>query len=69
MNIKKNYKRLQGLEWQELKDKLKPLKYIKNKNGNIKGFYKDKEGNNVYTHWLNDEEINNLYRKESGKYE
>ena len=59
-----NYKRLQGKEWHNLKDKLKLKKYIVNKNGNIKGFYIDDNGT-IYTHWLNNEEIENL--KESGE--
>ena len=50
------FKRLQREEWAKYKDKLKPFKYIKNKNGRIKGFYKDEDGV-VYSHWLNDYEI------------
>lgn len=52
----KKYKRLQGQEWHNLKDKLKLKKYIINKNGNIKGFYVDDNGT-IFTHWLNNEEI------------
>ena len=58
------YKRLQGEEWHNLKDKLKLKKHIVNKNGNIKGFYADDNGT-IFTHWLNDNEIVEL--KESGE--
>ena len=56
------YKRLQGEEWHNLKDKLKLKKYIVNKNGNIKGFYVDDNGM-IFTHWLNDEEIIKIKEK------
>ena len=62
----KKYKRLQGQEWHNLKDKLKLKKYIINKNGNIKGFYVDDNGT-IFTHWLNNEEI--IILKEKGEYE
>lgn len=58
------YKRLQGQEWHDLKDKLKLKKYIVNKNGHVKGFYVDAEGI-IYTHWLNNEEI--IILKEKGE--
>lgn len=48
--------RLQKEKWLVMKDQLKPIKYLTNKNGKVKGFYKDKEGN-IYTHLLSDEEI------------
>ena len=57
-----NYKRLQGQEWHNLKDKLKLKKYIVNKNGNIKGFYVNENGT-IFTHWLNNEEIIELKEK------
>lgn len=60
------YKRLQGEEWYNLKDKLKLKKYIVNKNGNIKGFYVD-NNETIFTHWLNNEEI--IALKENGEYE
>lgn len=56
-------KRLQSKEWHKIKNKLKPIKYIKNKNNHIKGIYKDNLGNK-YTHWLNDEEIKDLFKEE-----
>ena len=62
----KKYKRLQGEEWYNLKDKLKLKKYIVNKNGNIKGFYVD-NNETIFTHWLNNEEI--IALKENGEYE
>lgn len=55
--------RLQGEEWKNKKDNLILIKYYKNQNNHIKGFYKDVFGNK-YTHWLNDEEINILNKKE-----
>ena len=58
------YKRLQGQEWHNLKDKLKLKKYIINKNGNNKGFYVDNNGT-IFTHWLNNEEI--IVLKEKGE--
>lgn len=56
------YKRLQGEEWHNLKDKLKLKKYIVNKNGNIKGFYID-DNRTIFTHWLNDKEIIKIKEK------
>ena len=52
----KTTKRLQRKEWYDMKEKLTMINYIVNSNNHIKGFYKDNKGN-VYTHWLNDEEI------------
>ena len=48
--------RLQGKEWHDKKNELTLIKYEYNKNGHVKGYYVDKDGNK-YTHWLNDEEI------------
>ena len=59
----KKLKRLQGKEWHKIKNQLKLIKYIKNKNNHIKGIYKDNLGDK-YTHWLNDDEINNLFKEE-----
>ena len=52
-------KRLQGLEWAIMKDEMKMISYTINKNGHVKGFYKDDSGI-TYTHWLNDREIAEL---------
>lgn len=62
----KKLKRLQGKEWHKIKNQLKLIKYIKNKNNHIKGIYKDNLGDK-YTHWLNDDEINNLFKEEIWK--
>ena len=48
-------KRLQGKEWEEKKDDLEETLYYENVNGNIKCFYRDKQGR-IYSHWLNDKE-------------
>ena len=57
--MKQPLPRLQGAEWRNKKHELTPIKYIENQNGHIKGIYKDKEGKK-YTHWLNDDEIEEL---------
>lgn len=57
--MKKVTKRLQGIEWHRMKNELCLVKYIRNDNSHVKGFYKDKDGN-VYSHWLNDDEIEAL---------
>ena len=56
-------KRLQGEEWHKIKNELRLVKYIKNEKDHIKGIYKDKLGNK-YTHWLNDDEIKDLFKEE-----
>ena len=60
----KQLKRLQGIEWHDMKDKLKLVSYNMNKTGHVKGIYKDPETNIKYTHWLNDLEITDLLEKE-----
>ena len=60
--MKKSSKRLQGEEWHTKKNDLILKKWYKNKNGHIKGFYEDKDSN-VYTHWLNNDEILDLESK------
>lgn len=64
--MKKVYKRLQGDEWKDLRSTLTLFKYLKNTNGHIKGFYKDKNGK-IYSHWLSDNEILNLKLLEEEK--
>lgn len=60
--MKKPIKRLQKEEWHTKKSYLTLKKWYKNKNGHIKGFYEDKDGN-IYTHWLNNDEILDLESK------
>lgn len=55
----KKLKRLQGEEWHKIKNELRLVKYIKNNKNHVKGIYKDKLGNK-YSHWLNDDEIENI---------
>ena len=62
MNDKK-LKRIQGFEWHKIKNELKLIKTFKNENNHVKGIYKDNLGNK-YTHWLNDEEIEDLFKEE-----
>lgn len=50
------YKRLQGKEWHNIKNELTLIKFVVNKKGHIKAYYRDKQGNTL-THWLNNEEI------------
>jgi len=57
--MKRIFPRLQGLEWHNMKESLILIRYRKSINGHIKGIYKDKF-DNKYTHWLNDEEIEEL---------
>ena len=55
--MKNVHKRLQGAEWHNMKDSLTLVKLQHSKNKkHVKGFYKDSEGK-IYSHWLNDEEI------------
>lgn len=56
MSKKKEFPRLQGEAWHALKHTLTPCDYMVNDNNHIKGFYKDDSGK-IYTHWLNDQEI------------
>ena len=53
--------RLQGKKWHKKKYELILIRYQYNKNGHVKGYYADKNGNK-YTHWLNNEEIDKLGR-------
>lgn len=48
--------RLQGNEWQKMKMVLNLIKYRKNSNNHVKGYYRSENGI-VYSHWLNDDEI------------
>ena len=57
---KKVVTRLQGNDWQSEKDSLEFMKLEINKNGHYKGYYTDIQGN-VYSHWLNDDEILQAY--------
>lgn len=59
----KQLKRIQGEEWHKIKNELRLVKYIKNEKNHVKGIYKDKLGNK-YTHWLNDDEIKDLFKSE-----
>ena len=59
----KRLKRLQGEEWHKIKNELRLVKHIKNENCHVKGIYKDKLGNK-YTHWLNNDEIKDLFKEE-----
>lgn len=50
-------KRLQGIEMQEMRPKLKFISYSESKRGNIRANLALKNKTNVrYYHWLNDEE-------------
>lgn len=57
--MKKVYTRMQGNEWHSMKHNMTLLNYKINKNGRIKGFYKDRNGA-LYIHWMNDQEIKEL---------
>jgi hypothetical protein len=52
--------RLQGKDWKSYKDKLVMICCSKNVNGHVKGIYKDPKTGFNYSHWLSDEEIENL---------
>lgn len=50
----KRYERLQGKEWDLVRDNFKLLYTYKSDKGNIKGIYTD--GKSKISHWLNDSE-------------
>lgn len=54
-----NYTRLQGKTWKMLKYNMTLIKYYINDEGRVKGIYHD-QFRNKYSHWLNDEEIQEL---------
>ena len=58
----KRYERLQGEEWDEVKDNMKLLYTYTSDRGNIKGIYTD--GKRKVAHWLNEEE-KKLYKEET----
>ena len=58
--MKKVHDRLQGETWHTMKDKLIPISYSKSLNGHVRGIYKDPRTGFIYSHWLNDEEIEEL---------
>lgn len=59
----KKLKRLQGEEWHKIKNKLRLVKTFKNEKNHVKGIYKDNLGNK-YSHWLNNDEIKDLFKGE-----
>lgn len=50
----KKYIRLQGADWDAVRDNMKLLYTYKSDKGNIKGIYTD--GKKKYSHWMNDYE-------------
>ena len=60
----KRYERLQGEEWNKVKDNMKLLYTYKSDRGNIKGIYTD--GKTRISHWLNEEE-KKIYLESEGK--
>lgn len=58
----KKYERLQGEDWDKVKDDMKLLYTYTSDRGNIKGIYTD--GKRKVTHWLNEEE-KKLYKEET----
>ncbi len=67
---KNKYNRLQGAEWNLVKDNFKLLYAFINEQGHIKGIYSD--GENKISHWMTDEEkieYLDMLRKEVSKNE
>lgn len=67
-------KRLQGIEWFNIKPFVRLLNYSLSNNGNIRVEVQDKRNYCKYSHWLNDEEketfkkvMSNYKRKEDKK--
>lgn len=58
----KGCRRLQGQDFIDKKDELNIIHYLMSNNYHIKGIYKDTYGN-LYSHWLNNEEIKELLFK------
>lgn len=58
----KKYERLQGEDWDKVKDDMKLLYTYTSDRGNIKGIYTD--GKRKVSHWLNEEE-KKLYKEET----
>lgn len=50
----KRYERLQGVEWDAVKDNFKLLYVYTSDKGNIKGIYTN--GKDRISHWMNEEE-------------
>ena len=53
-NFKPKYKRLQGAEWDLVKDNFKLLYTYKSDKGNIKGIYSN--GVDKVSHWMDEKE-------------
>ena len=60
----KRYERLQGEEWDEVKDNMKLLYTYTSDKGNIKGMYLETKTKKRVAHWLNEEE-KKLYKEET----
>lgn len=61
----KRYDRLQGSEWNAVKDTMKLLYTYKSDKGNIKGIYTD--GKKKYSHWMDEDEKQSYQSLKGGK--
>ena len=61
----KKYRRIQGSEWEEIKNDYKLLYTFKSEKGNIKGIYGNKK--EKVSHWMTEDEKNEYLRKNKGK--
>ena len=64
--FKPKYKRLQGQEWELVKDNFKLIRVYTSDRGNIKGIYTN--GEDKVSHWMDDKEKEEyLKNKKEGK--